>query len=83
MAKDAVDFLATNKARQTYRASRVKGVKVSGTGCTYSAAIVAYLAHGHDVSESVGFAKAFMTTAIENHLKLRHLKALNHFVMES
>jgi len=35
-----------------------------GSGCTYSAALTAYLAHGHSVVESAGYAKRFVEHAI-------------------
>ncbi|MEM9445494.1 MAG: bifunctional hydroxymethylpyrimidine kinase/phosphomethylpyrimidine kinase [Verrucomicrobiota bacterium] len=82
LAKDAVDFLAASKTHQSYRTDRIRGVKTNGTGCTYSAAIAAYLAQGNSLTESVGLAKSFMTRAIKSHLKLGHFKALNHYVVE-
>ena len=35
-----------------------------GTGCTFSAALTAYLAHGHDALEAVGSAGRFVTRAL-------------------
>jgi hydroxymethylpyrimidine kinase/phosphomethylpyrimidine kinase len=37
-----------------------------GAGCTFSAAVTAFLAKGHSISQSASLAKAFVTTAIKN-----------------
>ena len=48
-----------------YRAPFVRGVATHGTGCTYSAAIAARLAHDpDDLPGAVGYAKRYVTAAI-------------------
>jgi hydroxymethylpyrimidine kinase/phosphomethylpyrimidine kinase len=46
-------------------AKRVDTRNTHGTGCTFSAAIAAHLAHGHAVERSVELAKAYLTQALE------------------
>lgn len=62
----AVDVLYDGKTVTTFEAPRIGTVNTSGAGCTYSAAIVAYLAKGKPVIEAVELAKSFVTTAIEH-----------------
>lgn len=61
---NAVDILYDGEAFLTAEASRIDTVNTSGAGCTYSAAIAAYLAHGKTIAEAVLLAKEFVTTAI-------------------
>jgi hydroxymethylpyrimidine/phosphomethylpyrimidine kinase len=48
----------------------VKGVSTHGTGCTYSAAICAALALGHDLPHAVIIGKNFITQAISGSYKI-------------
>jgi len=52
-------------------ARRVPTGNTHGTGCTFSAAIAAALAHGHDALEAIAVAKGFITRAIELAAALR------------
>ena len=63
-AKQAVDVLFDGKRFREYRAVRVPNIRTHGTGCTFSAAIAANLALGHDLNEAIGRAKRFVTNAI-------------------
>lgn len=74
---DSVDFLAVGKRVTTFRAKTVPNVKLHGTGCTYSAAICAYLAHGFPLEEALRKAKAFITKAIQTHFRVGRYDALN------
>jgi hydroxymethylpyrimidine kinase / phosphomethylpyrimidine kinase / thiamine-phosphate diphosphorylase len=47
------------------RGKLIKG-GTHGAGCTFSAAVAAFLAQGHSVSQSALLAKAFVTEAIKN-----------------
>ncbi|MGZ4852946.1 MAG: bifunctional hydroxymethylpyrimidine kinase/phosphomethylpyrimidine kinase [Halobacteriota archaeon] len=47
------------------RGKLIKG-GTHGAGCTFSAAVAAFLAEGHSVSQSALMAKAFVTDAIKN-----------------
>ncbi|MGJ9459462.1 bifunctional hydroxymethylpyrimidine kinase/phosphomethylpyrimidine kinase [Oceanobacillus sp. CF4.6] len=61
----AVDVLYDGETLTTFEAPRIDTVNTSGAGCTYSAAITAYLTKGKPVAETVHLAKSFVTTAIE------------------
>lgn len=61
----AVDVLFDGTNLTAFTAPRIDTVNTSGAGCTYSAAITAYLTKGKTVAEAVGLAKGFVTTAIE------------------
>jgi hydroxymethylpyrimidine/phosphomethylpyrimidine kinase len=58
----------------------VKGVSTHGTGCTYSAAICAALALGHDLPRAVELGKDFITAAIAGSYKIGGHFALNQSV---
>jgi pyridoxine kinase/hydroxymethylpyrimidine/phosphomethylpyrimidine kinase len=62
----AVDVLYDGKTAVMFEAPRIDTVNTSGAGCTYSAAIAAYLAKGKSVVDAVGLSKSFVTTAIEH-----------------
>lgn len=59
---------------------RVDNPNTHGTGCTLSSAIASQLALGHDVAQSVGAAKAYLTGALEAMLDLGQGSGpLDHF----
>lgn len=61
----AVDVLYDGEVVTTFTAPRIDTNNTSGAGCTYSAAITAYLTKGKNVQEAVRLAKQFITTAIQ------------------
>lgn len=61
---DAFDLLLHNGRFTEFSAPRIDTRHTHGTGCTYSAAIAAYLARGLQLEEAVRCAKAFVTEAI-------------------
>lgn len=61
----AIDVLFDGSTCTTFEALRIDTVNTNGAGCSYSAAIAAYLAKGETVIEAVRLAKVFITTAIE------------------
>ena len=61
---DADDVLFDGRTFHVLHAERVDTPNTHGTGCTFSAAIAAYLAHGLDVVGAVTRAKAYLTEAI-------------------
>lgn len=61
----AIDVLFDGSTWTTFEAPRIDTVNTSGAGCSYSAAITAYLAKGETVIEAVRLAKGFITTAIQ------------------
>jgi len=64
LGDDAVDVLFDGEYFTVLKARRVRGVSTHGTGCTYSAAIAAYLAKGEKLPHAVALAKEFITRAI-------------------
>ena len=67
---DAADYLFDGHAMRTFAAPRFATKNTHGTGCTYSAAIAAFLAKGLDTEEAVARAKEYLTGAIQNSLSL-------------
>ncbi len=63
-SRDALDIFFDGKTELLLSAPFVKGVSTHGTGCTYSAAICAALALGHDLPHAVEMGKNFITAAI-------------------
>lgn len=61
----AIDVLYEGTTITTFEAPRIDTLNTSGAGCTYSAAIAAYLAKGESIHDAVYHAKSFVTTAIE------------------
>jgi len=61
---EAVDFLCTHEGEWMFSAPRTRTRGLHGTGCTYSAAIAAWLARGKSLPKSVELAKEFITQAI-------------------
>jgi len=78
LGNQAVDVLFDGQHFTVLKARRVQGVSTHGTGCTYSAAIAAYLARGEKLPRAVALAKHFITQAIAgSYLAGRHA-VLNH-----
>ena len=67
---EAIDVFFDGETELLLTAPFVKGVSTHGTGCTYSAAITAALALGHDLPHAVEIAKNFITEAIGNSYKI-------------
>lgn len=66
----ATDVFWDGREERILRAPFVSGVSTHGTGCTYSAAIAAFLALGHPLPEAVERAKATITRAIRRSTRL-------------
>jgi hydroxymethylpyrimidine/phosphomethylpyrimidine kinase len=62
--RQAVDFLYSDRGEWMLTAPRRKGGGWHGTGCTYSAAITAWLARGCALEKSVELAKNYITRSI-------------------
>jgi hydroxymethylpyrimidine kinase/phosphomethylpyrimidine kinase len=73
---EAVDVFYDGRNELLLTAPFVKGVSTHGTGCTYSAAITAGLAHGMKLPEAVQLGKNFITNAIVNSRRVG-----KHFVL--
>lgn len=62
---EAVDIFWDGKTELMLSAPFVRGISTHGTGCTYSAAITAYLARGMDLSRAVSLAKQYITECVK------------------
>jgi hydroxymethylpyrimidine/phosphomethylpyrimidine kinase len=69
---DAIDVLFDGDAFTEFPAPRIETRHTHGTGCTYSAAIAAGLAHGLPLRDAVGRAKRFVHEAIRTNPGLGH-----------
>ncbi|HEY8393648.1 MAG TPA: bifunctional hydroxymethylpyrimidine kinase/phosphomethylpyrimidine kinase [Thermaerobacter sp.] len=63
---EVVDVLYDGREWRELRAERLRTTSTHGTGCTFSAAIAAYLARGEDVPDAVARAKRYITGAIRH-----------------
>jgi hydroxymethylpyrimidine/phosphomethylpyrimidine kinase len=76
----ATDWLYDGNGFREFTAERIPTRNTHGTGCTYSAAIAAYLAKGLAVADAVARAKDYVTGAIRHGFSLGHGPgSLNHF----
>jgi len=82
LGKDAVDVLFDGKQFTVLKAKRIQGVSTHGTGCTYSAAIAAFLARGEKLTMAVTLAKQFITSAIAQSRRVAGHSVLNPLVGE-
>jgi hydroxymethylpyrimidine/phosphomethylpyrimidine kinase len=62
--EETVDLLYHNGVFTEFRAPRIETRHTHGTGCTYSAAITAFLARGLAMLDAVASAKSFIDEAI-------------------
>jgi hydroxymethylpyrimidine/phosphomethylpyrimidine kinase len=84
LAAEATDVLLFEGAWFEFAAARIESRHTHGTGCTYSAAITAGVALGHDLPTAVAHAKQFIHEAIRTAPGLGHgCGPLNHFVQTS
>jgi hydroxymethylpyrimidine/phosphomethylpyrimidine kinase len=81
--KDATDLLFWNHQVEEFSAPFVAGIQSHGTGCTYSAAIVAGLALGFSLDSAIRKAKDYVTRAITGHFRWNEIDALNHHASEA
>jgi hydroxymethylpyrimidine/phosphomethylpyrimidine kinase len=65
---NATDILYDGKDFYYYSAERINTKNTHGTGCTFSSAIAANLALGHDLPQALENAKNYVTNAIKNSL---------------
>ncbi|HKN48541.1 MAG TPA: bifunctional hydroxymethylpyrimidine kinase/phosphomethylpyrimidine kinase [Candidatus Polarisedimenticolia bacterium] len=63
---NAVDLYYDGRDFQELKEVRIKTRSTHGTGCTFSAAIAAYLAHGLTPLDAVARAKEFLTAALRS-----------------
>jgi hydroxymethylpyrimidine/phosphomethylpyrimidine kinase len=67
-----IDLLVTDRGAHEFRARRINTTSTHGTGCTFSAAIVAGLAFGLDLESSVAGAREYVSKAMERAEPLGH-----------
>ncbi|MEM2699235.1 MAG: bifunctional hydroxymethylpyrimidine kinase/phosphomethylpyrimidine kinase [Candidatus Bathyarchaeia archaeon] len=67
---EAVDILYYRGEHRIFRARRLDAETTHGTGCSFSAAIAAFLARGENIPSAVEHAKEFITKAIKFGLKI-------------
>lgn len=67
-----IDLLLAGEAWHQFPAPRVETAHTHGTGCTYSAAITAGLAHGLELYDAVARAKRYVHEAIRSAPGLGH-----------
>ncbi|WP_156290336.1 bifunctional hydroxymethylpyrimidine kinase/phosphomethylpyrimidine kinase [Oceanobacillus salinisoli] len=67
---EAIDYLYDGDELHTFSAKRIDTKNTHGTGCTYSAAITAYLSQGLSLYDAVEKAKHFVTAAIQHSFSL-------------
>jgi hydroxymethylpyrimidine/phosphomethylpyrimidine kinase len=75
--REAVDIFYDGHDELLLSAPYVRGVATHGTGCTYSAAITAWMARGLSLADSVIRAKEFVTQAIAQNQKAGKHRILN------
>ncbi len=63
---DAIDILFQRGEWTEFTSPRIDTRHTHGTGCTFSAAITASLASGHELPEAIRRAKRYITEAIRN-----------------
>lgn len=82
-AAGALDILYDEGAFTVFPGERIETRHTHGTGCTYSAAITAFLARGFSIPEAVGRAKKFIDAAIRTNPGLgKGAGPLNHWAKE-
>ena len=77
--KEAVDFFNDERTELLLSAPFIRGVRTHGTGCTYSAAVTGYLAHGLELTAAVRAAKEHVTEAIARSGVAAGNSVLNNF----
>ena len=81
--KEAVDIFYDGNQELLLVAPFIKGARLHGTGCTYSAAIAGYLALGRSLPQAVSLAKEYITQAIAHHQSAATHAVLNHFASKA
>jgi len=77
---NVVDLYYDGKSFEELKAERVQTRSTHGTGCTFSAAIAAYLAHGLPPLDAVARAKEFLTAALVASPGIgKGIRTINHF----
>jgi hydroxymethylpyrimidine/phosphomethylpyrimidine kinase len=75
--REATDFFYDGSTELMLTAPFIRGISTHGTGCTYSAAVTAFLARGYPLPDAVARAKKFVTNAIGQSVRVGGHFALN------
>jgi len=75
----AIDVFYDGREIYEFKKRYVRGVNSHGSGCTYAAAITAYLAKGKEPLKAIEMAKNYVQRAFEKAIALGDVKYLNHF----
>ncbi len=73
----ATDVFFDGRKEFVLKAPFIRNIGTHGTGCTYSAAVTAFLARGNSLPAAVRQAKAFITEAIKQSYRVRAHSVLN------
>lgn len=65
-----VDYWTDGKQAQWLSGEDIQTVNNHGTGCTFSSAIAAAIAHGYDVKDALVIAKAYVTQGLRHAIQL-------------
>jgi hydroxymethylpyrimidine/phosphomethylpyrimidine kinase len=77
--REAADIFYDGREELLLSAPFVRGLRTHGTGCTYSAAVTAYLARGMPLAKAVRRAKEYITQAIARSKRVGGHSVLNNF----
>jgi hydroxymethylpyrimidine/phosphomethylpyrimidine kinase len=90
LAGDATDLVFDGETFQELRVERINTANTHGTGCSFSAAIAAFLARGLPPLEAIAEAKRWLTDAIlhsyaigAGHSPVNHFHALGNVLAHS
>lgn len=76
----ASDVLCDQNGIETFQSDSINGVNSHGSGCTFSAAVTAFLARGLDLKEAISAAKDYITGSLKNpHRLAEDTQVINHF----
>jgi hydroxymethylpyrimidine/phosphomethylpyrimidine kinase len=78
-SREAVDVFYDGNTTLYLSVPFIRGLSTHGTGCTYSAAITAYLALGCNMPSAIRMAKNYLTRAIARSTRIGRYFALNPF----
>ncbi|MBU4404780.1 MAG: bifunctional hydroxymethylpyrimidine kinase/phosphomethylpyrimidine kinase [Candidatus Aminicenantes bacterium] len=79
----SVDLLVDMRGVKAFKSDMVGNVNSHGSGCTFSAAIAAFLARGSNLRVAVTKAKAFITASLlQAHVLRPGTRVINHFFTE-
>ena len=75
--REAVDIFHDGRSELMLSSPFIRGLRLHGTGCAYSAAITAHLARGAGLTQAVRLGKEFIASAIEQSVLVSGHRVLN------